>query len=793
MQVSQVNDHITHASLGGGKAKAFQIAQSAEFFQVLSASLYSDGPRAMVREILCNAWDAHIAAGCTDIPVQVTIDDLGVTFRDFGFGIHPDRIEGTYCTYGASTKTEDGRVTGGFGLGSKAPFAVTEHFEVTSFHQGTKTIYNILKVCAEADGLPAAIPIISLPTDETGMQVVVPFSDKCSAHTVKQLVMELAYFGEMAVVLNGIRVNTFKFSECHSGFAILAGDTNNFARSHNGLNLRYGNVIYPIPDHDEYSDDLKWVRVYLNEALKDSHCGYCLVLQAEPDSISVTPSRESLSMSETTVKTVKGLFQQFRRNLQKKAEGLAQRMLQDGINACWVKHDLRPLYQGNMRYIGKPYKISAVKVIKDFQLLAEFFVANSYSQSQVISNLDFKLRINSLIQSGADTTGIIRKINKRACSRYVTFDSLYRPIIKGLYKDSHLDPKRFRIFRYDYRGGKLTNIYNMGGVYKSNILPFMRNYVILTHNITDIVERAPKSLAIQRFYGDLDNSLVYLVPRKPEQIQAAREFFTKRGFVLVDLTRRYTWDAPLKPKAPTKKRANVNGISLAALAIPDGNIILGRLSDIDKLEAAPLAVDPEFYVWIKNPYKKSLADLHRSEREALFRLFKDKGVLVGTDQREAKYKAAGIPSLSEWLQAKVLKELKSNKALRKHYANDLDTVKNSINATANYNLRNAFDVITSDESLTATFKINLNQDDDVSAMVKLVNYVQRSKYQYNSSSEIAKLITGIKTNPALLRFRQKLEASTLADLIDWHKLAIRLEHPEHADDTRKLILKIMKG
>ena len=82
-----------------------------------------------------------------------------------------------YGVYGASTKKQDATVTGGFGLGCKAPFAYSEHFEVTSWHKGTKTIYNLSRSSAEVNGKPGIFPIASFPTTESGLQVRIPLNN----------------------------------------------------------------------------------------------------------------------------------------------------------------------------------------------------------------------------------------------------------------------------------------------------------------------------------------------------------------------------------------------------------------------------------------------------------------------------------------------------------------------------------------------------------------------------------------------------------------------------------------
>ena len=148
MEVSHANNFITHAVISGTAQIDMGISNSAEFFQILSSTLYSDQLLAVVRETTCNAWDAHVESGRTDMPIQITVDSTKVVIRDFGHGIHHDNMGPIYGIYGASTKKNDGLQTGGFGLGCKAPFAYTDHFQVTSNHNGTKTIYSMSKSSA---------------------------------------------------------------------------------------------------------------------------------------------------------------------------------------------------------------------------------------------------------------------------------------------------------------------------------------------------------------------------------------------------------------------------------------------------------------------------------------------------------------------------------------------------------------------------------------------------------------------------------------------------------------------
>ena len=121
MEVTMLDTDDNHVVIGGGKARAFTIATTAEFVTVLSDSLYSNKELAVVREVMCNAWDAHISNNCTDKCIDVTVTNDKLSIRDYGAGISDDMIQEIYCTYGESTKRHESATTGGFGLGSKAP------------------------------------------------------------------------------------------------------------------------------------------------------------------------------------------------------------------------------------------------------------------------------------------------------------------------------------------------------------------------------------------------------------------------------------------------------------------------------------------------------------------------------------------------------------------------------------------------------------------------------------------------------------------------------------------------
>ncbi|CAB5224299.1 HATPase_c domain containing protein [uncultured Caudovirales phage] len=164
-------EHETVQANGLGAGGAFTIAASAKAFEVLSSNLYQNKTLAVIREIACNAADAHRAAGLPISKIAVhlpTYSEMYFAVRDYGTGLSTDDVLSLYTTYFRSTKDKDNSQIGGFGLGSKSPFAVADQFTVTSWHGGMKTTF----VCFKNNGTPEVNTVGSTPCgSETGLEV----------------------------------------------------------------------------------------------------------------------------------------------------------------------------------------------------------------------------------------------------------------------------------------------------------------------------------------------------------------------------------------------------------------------------------------------------------------------------------------------------------------------------------------------------------------------------------------------------------------------------------------------
>lgn len=165
-----------NVTTSGIESKKFGIVLNRKMFRILSADLYSDKIRAIIRELGTNAADAHVAAGKKDVPFDVHLPNSFEPFfeiKDYGTGLSKEQMFGIYTQYGASDKTGTNEQTGCLGLGSKSPFAYTDSFTVESRYNGTKTVYTAY---LGEDGFPAlSEPLTEDKTDEpNGLTVKFP-------------------------------------------------------------------------------------------------------------------------------------------------------------------------------------------------------------------------------------------------------------------------------------------------------------------------------------------------------------------------------------------------------------------------------------------------------------------------------------------------------------------------------------------------------------------------------------------------------------------------------------------
>jgi hypothetical protein len=173
----KINANVDVIERGGGVAegRSFTIEFNEKLARMLSKGIYQNVIRAPIRELSCNAIDSHRAAHKRDVPIRVHLpNNLEPYFevQDEGLGLSDEGIYTLFTCYGGSNKDHSNDDIGGFGLGSKAPFAYTSSFNVTSVYQGVKRHYVMHK---DEMGKPHVTPMGEEPTSEhNGVTVRVP-------------------------------------------------------------------------------------------------------------------------------------------------------------------------------------------------------------------------------------------------------------------------------------------------------------------------------------------------------------------------------------------------------------------------------------------------------------------------------------------------------------------------------------------------------------------------------------------------------------------------------------------
>ena len=457
MEVTHVNNLDTHAIIGGGKVQTFKTNQDAEFFEILSSTLYSNKKLAVVREVLCNSWDANIESGKEHKPVIVEINDNKMVFKDVGPGIPKDMMGDIYCTYGGSTKRHDGKKTGGFGLGSKAPFAYAKNFTVTTIHAGTKSIFNISRGTDASDGVPDLRCMASVPTTEpSGLTVSIPIQRQ-DREEFGALVRDLAFMGGMLVRLNDqlvkrVNYNTdMPFVLVPSGLFpghLNAGSTQASYRSERKIKyfVKYGAVVYPIPE--EFTAN-RHIAVKAGTSLVHTQ-NLAVIFLAPPNSIGITPSRETLSMTDKTVDTLKALFSAsnalVKKHLPQVAENLKplyKARLERGVN--FDDQNYKALYQ-MVKDPASGYAIKAKQVARDLHIHMESKVINS--EALLIEHLVFEYGKNgwgheeigkSLLADDPDATIILAQIKEALIKAMPLFgEQLFTHALTGGSIEKHL-------------------------------------------------------------------------------------------------------------------------------------------------------------------------------------------------------------------------------------------------------------------------------------------------------------------------------------------------------------------
>lgn len=280
----------TNFRIGSNMSKAFKL---------LSNTLYSNKIAAVIRELSCNAYDSHKAAKKTNVPFIVHLPNAmepEFSVEDFGIGLSEDDITGLYTTYFESTKTATDDFIGGFGLGSKSPFAYTNQFGIRSRWNGVETIFNAFM---NEQYIPTLVKMASVPTSEpNGIKVTVPVkSTDFDAFRINA--QRIFYYFDVKPTITGnvVTIPTRNVIVEGTGWALVADNGSRPVAIQ-------GNVHYPL-DLSTVADSLRNATV--NSPFADNWANLSnvsLEITFPIGELDPAPDREKLSYDDRTNKNI---------------------------------------------------------------------------------------------------------------------------------------------------------------------------------------------------------------------------------------------------------------------------------------------------------------------------------------------------------------------------------------------------------------------------------------------------------------------------------------------------------
>ncbi|AEL79643.1 rIIA-like protein [Escherichia phage vB_EcoP_G7C] len=573
MLVADTNQSATSATLGGKEAIAFAISDDPAFFHVLSTSLYNNPTLAVVRETICNSWDAHIEAGKTDTPIRITIDtDNFITFRDFGNGIPDELIGSIYGVYGASTKKSNSSVTGGFGLGCKSPFAYTDSFQVTSWNQGKMSVYNVAKAAIENDGKPGIVPIVTgIPTEESGLEVKFQLG-KHDVNTFVHYITSIVFNGEIKAELSipklvreetGNSIQQGNYTLLNTlGMSFEPGSYDMSDKWYQGymgnstIFVRYGNVMYPIVSSPASEEAVGLILNFMNIIGADN-----LVVQAAPDTLAIAPSRETLSNQKLTDDGITALCVDLVDRMEKEIKAKIPEA---------IKQVEEYASQSSTRDWEYPAFLSAVTD----RTVQRYMSSSLWAKQRKHHVKHWRNLSNKALLARPEYAGLKKLYSKamRAlkCTRE---DKTYYQFQDLVYRHLHLPQlAALKATGIKWSGyimnqgssvglvtGKLTDYFKMGYNSHLGIGIFTTKNVVVTRRLSDCADSF--SYFPDYTQGDLKRTaFVHVVGPKKGEAEKAVAKFSAMGYRVIDLTQYNEWDKPTnfrreQAKIAAEKRA----------------------------------------------------------------------------------------------------------------------------------------------------------------------------------------------------------------------------------------------
>jgi hypothetical protein len=326
---------------------------------ILQDTLYTDKILAPIREYSTNASDAHVEAGTPLRPILIKLPNrFQPTFavRDFGPGMDEDRIWNVFCNYGESTKRCTNGQVGMLGIGSKSAFAYGKSFTIVSFLNGTRRTYAChIGGSTQGDFVEMAV---EPTTEENGLEIQIPVSVNDIQSFIDRSAKFFAHW-EVTPEFTGATMDIAKAEKLFEGdgWYMAKDDPNGYATK--GAKVLMGNISYAVGNINTMKPadyDIDDNEAYVYRKLLESN----LILKTDIGTVDIAANRESLQMTDKTIKTLWSILKKVRLGI-----GAELQKKFDVLPTMWEKRMLRhsfSSYQSPLSNFGSflPQHISSM-------------------------------------------------------------------------------------------------------------------------------------------------------------------------------------------------------------------------------------------------------------------------------------------------------------------------------------------------------------------------------------------------------------------------------------------------
>lgn len=709
---------------------------------------------------------------------------------------------------------------------------------MTSCFEGTRTIYRMSKGSKVSNGKPSIITMFTVPCgDETGITVTIPIEER-DHYTIENIVKSLTYLGELNIVLNenllptmGMAMNSGSYLFSKEGnLSYCLSKVSNLSNSL--FFVRYANILYPVPEvtsdvPDEYANVYNRLIGFRNLLNKHSCDVHYLIVQADPNTLSVQPSREGLTETEFTYSSLTTLMTNCVDDLESRLKSLID------IRYTSILNKLNTLLPSRFTDLAL-IKLVRTSITEGLTTKSDCIIHNtlaSHVNNCVLTDLQKRKLYQELLKRSLKNQGIssdlsnyLTKIvkNNRNVTEFEYTQVHYRTgfLPKSfLYKwyrkllTPELNHKRLYVYTQEvgtrtYRSDSNWLCSTLGEKVLKHphyLTQFSNRAVILTTNLRKTTDRVAE---YNRYYKDaptLKGAMVYHVLKGKKNIEQARKALEDTGYVIYDFTKPLPWEKTYSTSTGTTQVStpritrNIKADSIPALSsiLDEKGRIDTRLSCMGSAKRVEKPITNILVRINKNTPYSNVRDFGSSIfTKKVIELYGDQIGIVGTVVQKAKWDKVGNKDIYDLMVEHVINEFKK---VKKEYIKVMSTSRKCIDSLEGivgmrlYQLRNQYDIFTQ-QPIESYLPFKIHQPSQELKEFLALYDVVKGELQYRSKTKretLETLLPDPVPSKAMVKFFTQLSHYPALHMYDLDELDSELT-PEEILVVKHLISQIRK-